>query len=177
MDRIERSSSRITFIDRFPPAQRFVLFFFGLLPLVAPYELLIEPSWKTGAVVFAFLPAVISLGAIAVSIIFIYSALFGAEQHITFDSGLRTIIHRSRPGLAGLREQRQPFGAVERIELRIHEWSDGPASHNIVLSILRGPELEFGRFESKEEAEQLREEIVMLLGLPAAAVPGGHAPH
>jgi hypothetical protein len=169
MDTIERSTGRFTFIDRFPLVHRIILFLFGLLPLFAPYELLFLPSWKGNSADFAIISVLISLGALAFSFVFIGSALFGAEQHITFDAGLRTIIHRSLRGLAGLREQRYPFGMAARIEVRTRERSDGPASHNIILTITQGREIEFGRFGSRDEAERHREEVAeMLRGLGRA---------
>lgn len=177
MDTIERSTGRFTFIDRFPLVHRIILFLFGLLPLSALYELLILPMRQDGTIAFAFIPFPISLGALAVSFVFIGSALFGAEQHTTFDAGLRTIIHRSLRGLAGLREQRYPFGMVARIEVRTHERSDGPASHNIILTITRGREIEFGRFGSRDEAERHREEVAEMLRGSGQADKALQVPH
>jgi hypothetical protein len=177
VDTIDRSSGRITFTDRFPLVQRVTLFLFGLLPLSAPYELLILPSLKGVPAVFAFIPVLISLASLAVSILFIASALFGSEQSVIFDAGLRTIIHRSRPGLAGMREQRHPFGMVARIDARTHEWSDGPPSHNIVLGITKGPEIAFGRFGSKDDAERHLAEVAEMLGVHGLANKALPIPH
>jgi hypothetical protein len=177
VDTIDRSSGRIAFTDRFPLVQRIALFLFGLLPLSAPYELLILPLQRGDSDVVAFIPVLISLVSLAVSILFIASALFGSEQSIIFDAGLRTIIHRSRPGLASVREQRHPFGMVARIEMRTHEGGDGPASHNIILGITKGPEVEFGHFGSKDDAERHLVEVAEMLGVPGLANKALPIPH
>jgi hypothetical protein len=177
MDTIESSTGRIAFIDRFPLVHRIILALLGLLPLAAPYELLILPLRQDSTITVSFIPFLISLGALAVSFVFIGSALLGAEQHITFDAELRTIICRSLRGLAGLLEQRYPFGMVAHIEVRTHEQSDGPASHNIILTITQGREIEFGRFGSRDEAERHREEVAEMLRGPGLADKALQGPH
>lgn len=80
------------------------------------------------------------------------------------------------PGRA-LREQRHPFGMVARIEVRAHEWSDGSASHNIVLGITKGSDVEFGHFGSKDDAERHLVEVAEMLGVPGLANKALPIPH
>jgi len=146
--------------------ERVTLFLFGRLLLSAPYDLFVILWWRGISVVFAFSPVLILLVSHAVSIPVIPSALFGSEQSIIFDDGMRTIVHRSRAGLASKWKQRHPFGMVARIGVRPHEWSDGTASRNIVLGLTKGLEVDFGHFGSKDDAERHLVEVAEMLGGP-----------
>ena len=52
------------------------------------------------------------------------------------------------------------------------KWSDGSASHNIVLGITKGPEVELGR-----DAERHLVEVAEMLGVPGLANKALQIPH
>lgn len=154
MDAIHQSSSQLEFSGRFSLGARILILLGGLLPLIAPYELLIRPSWRGefSSILWFFL--LISAGAVAISLLTIYAAVFGLSQRMRFDSGRQVITYGSESALLRHREKRYPFSAIDTLRVKTHEWTDGPATHNLVLKLKGAREIEFGRFTERVEAER-----------------------
>lgn len=154
MDAISHHENSIEFTNHLPPITRVVFLLGGLFPLYAPYELLIRPSWRAGFWPFAIFPLLVSAGAIAVSGFFIFAVLFGMSQRIRFDMSAKTITHGSKTALTRYNEKQYPFWDVEEILVKVHSWSDGPATYNISAKIRGELEIEFGGLDSQEDAER-----------------------
>jgi hypothetical protein len=154
MDLIHESSSQLEFSSDLSWAARALVLIGGVLPLLAPYELLIRPSWRGDVTSIWWLVLLISAGAVGVSLLAIYFALFGLAQRIRFDSYRRVVTYGFKAAVLRYREKRYPFSAIETLEVRTHEWTDGPATHNLVLKLKGAREIEFGRFTDQAEAER-----------------------
>ena len=154
MDNIKQSSNKIEFTSNLSLAARALIMMIGLSPLLAPYELLIKPSWSGKSNWLMPLFLLISIGAIGLSIFFICSALFGINQSIQINSANRIITYRYKPGILSFRKRQYLFSEIEMVQLKVHKWTDGPPTYNIGLKAIGQREIEFGGFASQEEAEK-----------------------
>jgi hypothetical protein len=93
---------QIQFTEQMSTSLRIFLCLVGLLPWMAPYELLIKPGW-TGFHVMTILFIIISLGAIAISLAFIGGAIFGLDQTLTIDPARYIITHAYESAVIPLR--------------------------------------------------------------------------
>jgi hypothetical protein len=134
------------------------------LPLLAPYQLWIQPAW-TDIPSAAWLFAVaIGLGAIMVSVLLVLVAVFGLNRQVEFDVISRTIRVTESHLLHRPREHGYSFADVVKLEVICHDWSDGPSSYQIRLTPKTGKPLDFGRFEKRLDADSIRSSLQALLG-------------
>jgi len=150
---IEQTADKLEFKSSLSPLARLLFFLFGLLPLLAPYELLIKPTWNGRISIVMLFFAVISLGAIIVSLFFIAAALFGRSQHLQFDASNRVVRYRYKTALHPFREARYDFSQIEALELKTTEWDSRPDTYAITMTIRDQPALTFGDFASRPDAE------------------------
>jgi len=154
MDNIKQLNNKIEFTSHLSLAARALIMIIGLFPLLAPYELLIKPSWsgKINWLMPFFL--LISIGAIVLSFFIICTALFGINHYIQINSTNRIITHGYKPGVLRFCQNQYLFSEIEIVELKVHEWTDGPPTYNIGLKAIGRREIEFGGFATQEEAEK-----------------------
>jgi hypothetical protein len=163
MEQIVQTGDRIEFTEHMSAGMRVFLFIVGLLPWLAPYELLIRPGW-TRFSIFTLFFLVISLGAVAVSLAFIGGAIFGLNQTLTIDRACRTIIHAYESAAFPLKVRTYAFGQLQSIELMDHDWDSGPSTHGLKFTFADGHHTEPGSLSSREEARQWKEQIEGWLG-------------
>jgi hypothetical protein len=148
---------QIQFTEQMSTGLRTFLFIVGLLPWMAPYELLIKPGWS-GFNLSTIFFLLISLGAIAVSLAFI-GAIFGLNQTLTIDPNSRIIIHSYESTMSPLRVRKYNFDELKRIEIMTHDWDSGPATYGLKFTFKDEHHAEPGNFNSKIEAVKIKEEI------------------
>ena len=153
---VHQSGSQIEFVTHVPPVGRILLFLIGLLPLLAPYELLIKPQWADD---FYFSPIfwlslLISAGAMALTFFAVFAALYGLNQRVRFDADGQLITHGFEAALLPYRERRYPFSAVETLCVKRHEWIESPTTYSLALKVEGVREVEFGNFTTEEDAER-----------------------
>ncbi len=156
-------NDQIVFSERMPAGLRILLIVFGFVPFLAPYDLLIRPDW-TGfslALVFAI---VISLGAVAVGLLFIFSGFFGLNQVLHFDGSTRTIFYAYETPLIPIRRFRYQFGDVTEMKVNTHDWSEGPSSYGVQVILNDGRKTEVGSFAKEIEADDALEKVRQLIG-------------
>ena len=154
MDIIHQSDSRIEFRSYFSSAARTLILIGGLLPLLAPYELLIKPSWRGDITLIWVCFLFISAGAVAVSVFCVCAALFGLSQRVRFDSRGQVLTYAFKaPGLRP-RVQRLPFSAVGTLSVKTYNWTEGPDTYNLVAKLSGYRDIEFGHFTERTEAER-----------------------
>lgn len=163
MDTILQTPGRLEFVDRLTAFHRITLACMGLLPLYIPYALVLRSGVPDGSAPFPWVPLLISLGALAVFLLFLAAALFGVEQRVIIEAATGAVIHMRRSAVIGTRAVRHPFASIERMEIAVHEWSDGPPTFNIAMEIPGTGGIEFGRFSERVEAERYLAEIRKLI--------------
>jgi hypothetical protein len=153
MDTIEQTADKLEFRSSLSRIVRIVLLIFGLIPLLAPYELLIKPAWNGRISIAMLFFLVISVGAIGVSIFFVSAALFGRSQQFQFDASNRTVYYRFKTAINPFREERYDFSQIEALEIKGNEWDSRPDTYDISMKIRDNREANFGDFRSRQEAE------------------------
>lgn len=163
MDSTTESGKLIEFSDHMSPFVRVLIFVFGLLPLYAPYDLLLPLSKWNGLSVFLVWAAVISLGATIVSFLFMAVAFLGISSTVRFDGASRIVTYSWETGVTGLRVSQHLFEEIERLGIETHEWTDGPSTHSIVAKLKAGRGFEFGKFDARADAERYLEKLQTMI--------------
>jgi len=158
MSTVHENDMQIGFTERISPGARAALFVFGLLPWLAPYELLFKPRWDAFGIALLFAIAV-SLGAIAISLAFMGGAIFGLDQTLTFDLNTKTILHCYQNTVTSLRAKRYTFREICQIETYIHEWESRPNTYSLRILFSDGRKITVGGFSDQVEADQMRERL------------------
>jgi hypothetical protein len=133
---------------------RVLLAVLGLLPLLAPYELLIQVEWEPFAHPFFVLAAIVSAGATALSALLLFAAVAGLSSRIVFDKGSGTFSHSSE-------------APVVKRTRRVHalsEWSDGAPSFYLRVTTNDGSVFDTASSWSRDEVERIRNRISEYLG-------------
>ncbi|HQQ76753.1 MAG TPA: hypothetical protein PLB01_05320 [Thermoanaerobaculia bacterium] len=143
--------------------KRILFFLLGLFPLIAPYELLLEPRWTGYANVFFLFMALVSLGALCVSALLVWAAVAGIASRMTFDRGRRLFTYTAWAPVMGTRTSRCPLDAIAAVEVQTHEWSDGAPSYS--LNVVMKDERTFRTSSSwsRKEVETLRRRVEAFL--------------
>lgn len=158
MPTVTQTNDKIEITETMSTGIRVFLFIMGLLPWMAPYELLIKPGW-TGFSLMTLVFVGISLGAIAVSFGFIGAAIFGMNQTTTFDLNARTITHRYETAVNALRTKRYSFNDITKSEVREHNWDSGPNTYSLEIYFKDKHKILCGNFSSRAEAESVLHQI------------------
>jgi len=158
MPTVTQTENKIVITETMSIGIRVFLFIMGLLPWMAPYELLIKPGW-TGFSLMTLVFVGISLGAIAVSFGFIGAAIFGMNQTTTFDLNARTITHRYETIVNALRTKRYSFNDITKSEVREHNWDSGPNTYSLEIYFKDKHKILCGNFSSRAEAEAVLHQI------------------
>ena len=154
MSKITQTNSKIEITETMSTGIRVFLFLLGLLPWLAPYELLVKPGW-TGFHISTLVFLAISLGAIAISLGFIGAAVFGMNQTATFDLTSRTITHRYETAVNALQTKRYSFNDITKSEVREHNWDSGPNTYSLEIYFKDKHKILCGDFSSSKEAEEI----------------------
>lgn len=158
MSKITQINSKIEITETMSTGIRVFLFLLGLLPWLAPYELLIKPGW-TGFHISTLVFLIISLGAVAISLGFIGAAVFGMNQIVTFDLAAHTITHRYATAVNPWRTKRYSFYDIAKNEIREHDWDTGPRTYSLEIYFKDKHKILMGNFTSRKEAESVLEQI------------------
>ena len=153
MDSIKHTDDKLEFVNQLSVSARIFFFLLGLVPLLAPYELLIKPSWNGRINIIMLFFFVLSIGAVSVSVLLVSAALFGRSQHFQFDALNRIVIYRFKTVVHPFREERYEFSQIEAVQIKVNEWDSRPDTYDISMKIRDKNEMKFGDFASRQEAE------------------------
>lgn len=146
---------------------RIVLFLIALFPLLAPYELLWKPRWTGFLNVFFLFAALVSLGALCVSALFVWAAVAGISSRMTFERGRGRLTSTAWAPVMGTRVTRCRLDAITAVEIETHEWSDGAPSYSLKVVASDGQAFRTGSSWSRDEVAALRRQVDGFLGRPA----------
>jgi hypothetical protein len=154
--------------DRMSPGIRGLYVAIGLIPLLAPYQLLIQPHWQ-GFLNLPFLfAAIISAGALAVSSLFFWAAIAGLDRRASFDGVARCLTYSAGAPAVRLRQEVVPFDRIRGVEIVTHDWSEGSPSYSLRVEIDGGGEYDLGSSWSRAEVEKAGRRIAGLVGVELA---------
>jgi len=143
---------------------RLALGIVATLPLLAPYELLIKPVWTDTPSPAWLFAVIISLGALAVSIVLLLVAIFGINRRVEFDATAKTIRVTESHLMQRQRECIYPFSEITQLEVVCHDWTDGPSTYKICLTPSAGKPSAFGDFASRIDAESTLSLLRAMIG-------------
>jgi hypothetical protein len=146
-----------------PGGQRALLLLLSLVPLLAPYELILRVDWQ-GYFNLPFLfVLVISTGAMALSALLIWGAIAGLSSCIRIDRRLGLISYSASAPVVPLQTTSFPLHAIERVQVAATEWSDGPPSFSLEFVLAGGRSIRSGSSWSRAEVEAVLERVAGFL--------------
>lgn len=158
-------------VSPMPVGRRVMFALVSLVPLIAPYELLIHVRWTDWRHPAFFFAAGISLGAICLSALLGFAAVAGLEQRMRFDLRRSLLTYSARSPLAGRRTVILPFASIERVEVMTHGWSDGPDTYSIRVVATDRREFHSGSSDSHDLVESHAERIRVATSHPPEHLP------
>jgi hypothetical protein len=141
--------------------------FFGLIaliPLLAPYELILKTRWQNLWNLFFVFSAVICLGALALSAFLLWAALAGLSTRLVFDREGRTFTVTQFSPLIRPRPAIYALSAIQSITVDQHDWSDSAPDFSLLVTLTNGQKFSSGTSSSRAEIEQYRQRVLAFLG-------------
>jgi hypothetical protein len=149
---IRQTDCTLELVNLVSVGMRVLVFLFGLLPLLAPYELLCKVRWGSYASPAFLFALTIALGALAVSGFFIFFALAAYNRRMYLDRNERKLVFGRGHVLQPYRERTYSFQDIAGVDIEAHEWSDGPTSYSLVVCMRDGSQAGIGYFEDRDTA-------------------------
>jgi hypothetical protein len=143
---------------------RVLLAVLGLLPLLAPYELLIQVEWETFAHPFFVLAAIVSAGATALSALLLFAAVAGSSSIIVFDKSTGTFSYSAEAPVVKRKRRVHPLADIRSVGVGVREWSDGAPSYYLRVRTNGGSVFDTASSWSRDEVERIRNRIREYLG-------------
>lgn len=140
--------------------RRVLFLLLGFFPLIAPYELLIEPEWNTLFNFFFLLSLLISLGAIFVSGFLFFAAFAGLSTLLKFDAARRECIYIHHAPIVPFRRDVISYDAIDRIDLEQHDWTDGAPSFSVRVQLRDEGAVKSASFQSQEGASATLDRVL-----------------
>jgi hypothetical protein len=152
-----------------PTSLRILFFLLAFFPLLAPYELLIQPNWYSIWNVFFLFAAVISAGALAVSALLFWAAVAGLNSKLVFDKTTGIMTYSVSAPIVRWRSQQHPIQEIAVLRVEKHDWSDGAPSYSFQTQLADGSVIRSGSSWSKEEIEDIVQRVSAFLGISTPA--------
>ena len=146
------------------PVGRRVLFgLLALIPLAAPYELLLKPGWENIVNPFFGFAAILSLGAILVSAFLVWAAIAGLESRARFDRAHRTLTTAFWAPVVPLTTHAYSLNDLRAVRIETIEWSEGCPSYSLQIETLDGRAFKFTSEDDRREVEAVQSRIARFL--------------
>jgi len=167
MLRVIESGDQLEINSPMPVGRRLLFAVLALVPLLAPYQLLIAPGWESILNPFFGFAALISLGALAVSGFLVWAAIAGIESTARFDRQRRTLTTVARAPVMPLQSRTYSLDDLRAIEVETTEWSDGGPSYSLKIDTADGRAFKLLAEYDKAEAEEVRRQVSRFLAHPS----------
>jgi hypothetical protein len=149
--------------ERLTWGRRVLFILISLFPLIAPYQLLIKPSWDSYFNFFFIISLMISLGAFFVSGFLLFISLAGLSTRLIFDPTTQTFTYIHEAPIVPFRRDLIAFDEITRIEVEKHDWTDGEPSYSLQVHIKDDRTYKSASFSTQEQARSAQERIAELL--------------
>jgi hypothetical protein len=151
---IHQSGNVIEFSNKVSPGVRVLIFLFGLVPLLAPYELLIKIKWESYFNLPFAISLFIALGATAVSLFLFFFALMSMNQRLRFDGDRRVLTYGYNTAILPFMAKDHPFRKITALAVEVNDWGDGPTTYDLRLQVEGERKITFGNFEKRDDADR-----------------------
>jgi hypothetical protein len=149
--------------DHMPRGRRLLFLLLALIPLLAPYELIIRPNWDSFFNVFFLFALMISAGAIAVSAFLAWAAIAGLNSRMRFDKPLKSFTYWVEAPIIPVRKHEFPIEAIHQLDIEVHEWSEGQPSFSFKLTMQNGEVFTTASSWSRNEIETIKNRVASFL--------------
>jgi len=138
----------------------------GLVPLIAPYDFLVKARWNSYFNFPFLLVLIVSIGAVFMSVMFVYAAAFSMSIKVTLDRRTQVFRHSTETPTIRNKTEEHPLSHIQRLDVRETNWSDGPPSYSLQFVMEGDKVYEVGPFNSLAEVDQTRQQAQQFLHLP-----------
>jgi hypothetical protein len=136
----------------------------GLVPLIAPYDFLVKARWNSYFNFPFLLALIVSIGAVFVSVMFVYAAAFSMSIKITLDRRAQVFRHSTETPTIRNKTEEHPLSHIQRLDVRETNWSDGPPSYSLQFVMEGDKVYEVGHFNSLAEIDQILQRAKRFVG-------------
>lgn len=164
--RVVETLDRLEIASPMPRLKRFIFLLLALVPLLAPYELLMAPGWENILNPYFGFAALISLGALAVSAFLVWAAIAGIESTARFDRRRGAFTTVARAPVMPLRAQAYSFDDLRAVEIEATEWSDGSPSYSLRIDTADGRAFKLLAGFDQRGVEAVRHQLSRFLAQP-----------
>jgi hypothetical protein len=166
MPELIKRIGRVEIVSPMPAGMRVALALAGLLPFLAPYQLLFSVEWTGFLNPFFAFALTVSIGAVAVGLLFLYASIAGISTVQVFDADRRTFTCTAVSLLRVPRTWTYAFDAVREVAVRTHAWSDGEDTYSLEVHTTDGHAFETGTATTRQEVEEWSASVRKVLGRP-----------
>ena len=99
MIQVSDNEERLDVVSPMPSWERVLFALFAMIPLFAPYELMLRVQWNDYRHPVFLLAVIISAGAVALSVCFVFLAVAGLSSRMTLDAARSTFTYSTRAPL------------------------------------------------------------------------------
>jgi hypothetical protein len=131
----------------------------GLVPLLAPYELLIRVHWEHYLNPFFAFAALISAGATAVSGFFVLAAFAGISSQMVFDRRTATFSYSAQAPIVRRTRQVYPLAHIRSVDIGMTDWSDSAPSYHLRVTLTDGSVFDSGSSWLREPIEAMQARV------------------
>lgn len=142
-----------------PVGQRMLFILLALFPLIAPYELIIQPRWESILNFFFLFAALISLGAISISALLVWAAIAGLNFRIAFDRQTRLFTYTFSAPVLPRRVSQHSFDSIEQFRIDKQDWSEGRPSYTLHIVLKDASALKIGSSSVRHELDAITADI------------------
>jgi hypothetical protein len=154
-------------------ALRFALVAMAVVPLLAPYELLVRTAWRDLTSPFFVVAVLVSAGAVLVSGLLLFAALAGTSSRVVLDRRAGTASFTSWAPAVPRATRVLALRDVVGVEVGARDWSDGGQSYHVRLVVADGSVWVTGSSASRDDADAIRARLVGFLAGPVPPRPHG----
>jgi hypothetical protein len=154
---------RLDIVSPMPWGNRLLFALLALIPLLAPYELLLRVQWTDYRSPFFVFAAIISAGAVALSMFLVFAAVAGLSSRITLDAAHSTFTYSEAAPIVPQRTRVYPLPSLESVHVQAQEWSDGAPSYCLLVKMSDGTTFRSGSSWSREDIELVKNRIEAFL--------------
>jgi hypothetical protein len=154
---------RLVLVSPMPSGKRVGFALMGLVPLLAPYELLLRVGWQSYLHPFFVLAVIVSAGALAVSALFLFAAVAGLASRITMDANTSTLTYSHAAPVVPEFIRTRRLDSIAHIDTRTHQWTDGPSSYSLRIVTSDGTAFESSASWSRDDIARIKEAVESFL--------------
>lgn len=163
MIQLSDSGDRLDVDSPMSPGLRIVLVLLSLIPLLAPYELMVRVRWTDYRHPVFLFAAIIAAGAVAVSLLLFFAGVAGVSSRMTFDAARSLFTYSEKTPWIRPRTRTFPLSAVQSIGIDRHEWSDGAPTFSLVVNMSDGSALRSASSFSLNDVEEGKSRVERFL--------------